>query len=442
MSAHVNDVRRSRGPNARPNRKPKRNYLLKPAYRSLGLPDINNLSEQELEAYLVKIRWGHQGEGIQVCPKCGCIDAHYRCASIGGWKCKGCAKHFTVLSGTRLHSMKDFNKKEIHVSKARTLISMAFHFVESKDGMSSREISGLYNYNHQTIHVLTLKIREALRETMSAEPLLKGYVQADAAYFIKYVRPGNAGLGAAMAAKAEQKNAGLLAGTDGDGHDAEYMDGQSKKQSPRVSPNMHALVVFVQAGQHTKRRYRVAMIKTENQVDLLTLGIKFCDKDAILVTDQHGGYGRFSIEFLEHLRVNHNTEFMTEDGVHTNLAENVFSRIRTAIQGAWHRMSIQNLEEYGWEIAWRLEMVGRDNKHQLDDLLRRLLTSGRSNRFIDYWNKSPNLHTRQATESGALKELAKGDVKIKRGRPSTSEGRLKSVAEIFTKTDDISTAKA
>lgn len=85
-------------------------------------------------------------------------------------------------------------------------------------------------------------------------------------------------------------------------------------------------------------------------------------------------------------------------------------------------------------------MVGRHNEHQLDDLLRRLLTSGRSNRFIDYWNKSPNLHTRQATESGALKEVAKGDVKMKRGHPSTSEGRLTSVAEIFKKTGDISTA--
>lgn len=36
---------------------------------------------------------------------------------------------------------------------------------------------------------------------MSAEPPLMGYVHVDAAYFIKYVRPSNAGLGAAMAAK-------------------------------------------------------------------------------------------------------------------------------------------------------------------------------------------------------------------------------------------------
>jgi hypothetical protein len=312
--------------------------------------------------------------------------------------------------------MKDRNQREVRVSKARSLMSMAFHFIEAKDGMSSREISGLHNYNHQTIHVLTLKIREALRETMSAEPQLTGYIQADAAYFIKYVRPSNIGLGAAMAAKAEQRNAGM--------NDEDDEDGTPKKKSPRVNPNMHALVVFVQAGQHTRRRYRIAMIETENQVDLMTMGTRFCAKDAVLITDQHGAYGRYSVEFQDHLRVNHNVEFMTDDGVHTNLAENVFSRIRTAIHGASHRMSVQNLEEYGWEIAWRLEMVGRDNKYQLDDLLRRLLTSGRPTRFADYWGKSPQLHPKQKVATGVLREIPKDEVKKKRGRPLKGSGRM------------------
>lgn len=48
-NVHVDGVRRFSGPNARPSRKPKRNYLLKPAYRTLGLPDINNMSDQDLE---------------------------------------------------------------------------------------------------------------------------------------------------------------------------------------------------------------------------------------------------------------------------------------------------------------------------------------------------------------------------------------------------------
>jgi transposase-like protein len=71
------------------------------------------------------------GNTVQTCPKCGCIDSHYRSQSIGGGKCKACAKQFTVFSGTRLHSMKDRNQHDARVSKARSLMSMAFHFIEA-----------------------------------------------------------------------------------------------------------------------------------------------------------------------------------------------------------------------------------------------------------------------------------------------------------------------
>ena len=329
--------RRSLGPDVRPDSKKKRNYLLTPAYRTTSLLEILGYTETQLAAYLEHIRWGGLGLGVQACPKCGSIDRHYRCASINGWKCKGCAKQFSVLSGTRVHGMK---------MSLKTFMSFAMHFMEAKDSMSSRELSGLHDLDYQTAHVLTLKVREAIRETMGSEGPLTGYVQADAAYFMKYVRPGNVGTGAALAAKEIQKNAGL----DEDG-----------KLPAKVNESMHALVVFVQAGQQCHRRYRIAMIKTENQVDLLTLGQQFCAKEAILVTDQHSAYNFFSGEFVAHHQVNHNKEFQTRDGVNTNLAENIFSRIRAAVHGAWHRMSVQNLVEYGWEVAWRQEMVGSDN---------------------------------------------------------------------------------
>jgi len=394
-------ARHDRGPDARPDRRPARNYLLKPQYRQISLVDLQRFSEHDAAGLLARLRWSTLGEGVQACPKCGSIGQHYRCASINGWKCRDCTKQFSVLSGTRLHSMK---------KPLKTFLSMALHFVEAKDSMSARELSGLHDLDHQTAHVITLKIREAIHETMEAEPPLQGYVQADAAYFIKYVRPGNVGNGAAMAAKKDQKNSGL---------------DEDAKAPATVSPNMHALVVFVQAAQQGRRRYRVAMVKTENQVDLLTLGQRFCTKDAILVTDQHSAYNFFSGEFVAHQRVDHSSEFMTVDGVNTNLAEGIFSRIRAAVHGAWHRMSIQNLVEYGWELAWRQEMVGRNNLEQLEDLLRRLMTSGRANRFVDYWNKRPDGHRTPKGEIGMIKEIDKAQVLKKRGRPAKGTVRPK-----------------
>jgi hypothetical protein len=285
----------------------------------------------------------------------------------------------------------------------KTFLSILFHFVEAKDGISSREASGLHDLNHQTVHVLTLKIREAIGETMSSEPLLFGHIQADAAYFMKYTKPENVGMGAANSAKYDQKNAGL----------------DENGKTPRtVSKNMHALVVFVQTGPQGHRRYRVATLKTEDQVDLLHLGQKFCSKDAILITDQHSGYNYFSGEFVGHHKVNHQREFMTADGIHTNQAEGFFARMRAAVAGAWHLTSVQNLELYGWEVAWRQTMVGRDNLSQLEDLTRRMLNSGRAKRFADYWNKRGDKVKATREDIGELVEVDKKDVRKRRGRPA------------------------
>lgn len=379
-----------------------RNYLLQPAYRQISLSDIAAMSEEQAVQYIARVRWGSHGSDRQVCPECGSIDSHYWCEGIKRWKCKGklCGKQFTVFSGTRFHRQK---------MSPKTFLSLLLHFVEAKDGISSRELSGLHGLNHQTAHVFTLKIREALRETLSAEPLLDGYVQADAAYFMKYRRPGNIGTGASLAAKKQQRNAGL------DEH------GRAPQS---VSENMHALVVFVQSGPQGGRRYRVAVIKTENQVDLLTLGQRFCALTAKLVTDQHSAYNFFTGAFDGHYRVNHSREFMTADGLHTNYAEGFFARMRAAQGGAWHRLTLQYLEEYAWEFAWRQSMPGRGNRTQLEDLLRRVLNSGRATRFGDYWRtrEEPREPIPQ-DDSGAVMEVDKALVPRKRGRPAADSVR-------------------
>lgn len=78
-------------------------------------------------------------------------------------------------------------------------------------------------------------------------------------------------------------------------------------------------------------------------------------------------------------------------------------------------------------------MVGRSNAEQMVDLLRRLLGSGRPNRFADYWGKRP-LPTEGSSSSedtGVAVEINKRELRKKMGRPSKK--RLgKSAGEITT----------
>jgi hypothetical protein len=391
-------ARRRRGPNVgKAPPQEKTNYLLKASYRTTSVQKLLQMSDDDARAFLERVRWSHLGDGKQVCPKCGTIDSHYWCKAPKRWRCRAkmCGHQFTVLQGTRLHGSK---------KPYQELLALLFEFVEGKDSVSARQLSGKYDLAYHTAYVLFMKVREVIADSMKAEPKLSGYIQADAAYFMKYVRPGNVGTGAALSAKRDQKNAGLDS------------DGKSKNT---VSPKMHALVVFVQTGPAGKRRYKVAVVKTENQVDLLTLGKEYCDRNALLTTDGHAGYNFYSGAFLQHHVVDHSTEFYSDDGIHTNLAEGFFSRMRSAESGAWHKVTLAHIEEYGWEFAWRQTMVTRSNLEQLEDLLARVLNTGRAVRYADYWRKSgmtPKPAVEPDGEAVAM-EVRKDSVPKRLGRP-------------------------
>jgi transposase-like protein len=389
----------------KPKRRFQNRYLLLADYRQLDLIKIIADGDLAALAFLARARWPNLPEGHQQCPYCQQRDAHYFSARRRIFKCRNrdCGKQFTVFSGTRLHSMK---------IKPTKFLSIAIHFLEAKNSLSARGLSGLHKMSHSPVHVLLLKFREAIRETMLAEPKLTGPVQADAAYFLKYVRPENVGTGASAAIKKVRREAGIT-GTE--------------KLPNKISPKIHALVVFVQVERGQPRRYKIAKVKTETQVDILALATSFCEKSSIIITDQHKAYNLLHGAFVR-LKVNHSQEFVTPEGVHTNHAEGFFSRMRHAQAGSWHQISLQYLEDYGWEMCWRQEMVGISNDRQLQDLLQRLLSIGPSVRFDNYWGKKPRGEKPDPDEVGKVVEIEKSKVKKKLGRPRKSSTKSASLA--------------
>ena len=383
-------------------RRQKKSHLLQSSYRTTDLLSLIGEGERGALDYLIKSRWGAVGGTSQVCPDCGTVGAHYWLESRQYWKCRerSCRGQFSIVSGTYLHSSK---------ISPTVLLSILFHFVEGKNSISARQISGLHGLSHQAAHVFLMKVRDAIRDSMLREPPLTGKIQADAAYFIKYKRPRNVGTGPAFAGKEEEKNAGL---------------NENAKATRFTHPNMHALVVFVQGGADG-RRYKLARLKTEGQVNIAELGKLFCAGEIEFTTDEHSGYSLLVGPTVKHYVILHSKEFQDANKRNTNNAESFFSRMRHAYRGAWHRTSIQNLEWYGWEFAWRQTMVGRSNERQLQDLLARVLAPFNERRFSDYWRKQPDRPKADPDEIGLVVEIDKRTIPKKRGRPRKGEVRLK-----------------
>jgi hypothetical protein len=390
---------RAKDPSSR-KRPQARSYLLNADYRELGLSDLP-LDDMGARELLERMRWGALGENKQACIHCGSIASHYRYKGRKLWKCRDllCNRQFSLLAGTRLHSIK--------IAPVQ-LVRILFHFVEAKDSISAREISGLYDLHYETAHTLLMKVREALRETQSAEPKLRGSIQADAAYFLRYQRPGNIGTGRALKEKTDQMNAGV--------------DELGKAAQKPHAKDMHALVIFVQTGAQKARQYKVAMVKTEEKADVEGLADLFCERGATIWTDQMKSYFILA-QTWEHAYVNHSKKFKNEEGVHTNFAENFFARMRASQWGAWHRLTVQHLIEYAWEVAWRLTMAGHSNGTQFRDLLRRLLTSNQGSRFVRGRRVSTTVGEDVAEERGFVVEIPKANLATRRGRPKAGVKR-------------------
>lgn len=79
-------------------------FLHSPAAKTLSLTRVLRMLDQEAAKALRAIRWADT-DGGPVCPECGCLE-HYNLKSRPLWKRKGCAKQFSLTSGTIFHSRK------------------------------------------------------------------------------------------------------------------------------------------------------------------------------------------------------------------------------------------------------------------------------------------------------------------------------------------------
>src|SRR6202000_1686959 len=76
-------------------------FLLSSRARTLSLTAVARMTEKDAETMFAAIRWD-ANNGKPVCPHCGSVEAYSARRPNGAprWRCKGCAKDFTLTSGT------------------------------------------------------------------------------------------------------------------------------------------------------------------------------------------------------------------------------------------------------------------------------------------------------------------------------------------------------
>ena len=160
-------------------------FLLSRTAKTLSLAQVFRMSDSMAEETFRKVRWA-ETNGAPVCPHCGGVDA-YECRRPNGslrFRCRACAKDFTLTSGTLFAS---------HKLPLRVYLAAIAIFCNEVKGKSALAISRDLGLAYKSAFVLLHKLREAMAAEYKNRMIGgEGKVaEVDGGYFGGYVKPSN-----------------------------------------------------------------------------------------------------------------------------------------------------------------------------------------------------------------------------------------------------------
>ncbi len=319
-------------------------FLLSKAAKTLSLAQVFRMSDSKAEETFRLVRWADTN-GSPVCPHCGGVDA-YECRRPNGslrFRCRACAKDFTLTSGTLFAS---------HKLPLRMYLAAIAIFCNEVKGKSALAISRDLGLAYKSAFVLLHKLREAMAAEFKARKIGgEGKVaEVDGAYFGGYVKPSN------------RKENRL---------DLRLASNQSGKRQCVViirERGGNSIPAIFQSESHAG-----AFIKSR-----VTHGTK-------LQADEAGSWDSLHRNF-EVARINHE-EAYSLDGACTNMAESYFSRLRRSEIGHHHHVAGAYLLRYAQESAWREDNRRVSNGEQVQRIVGLALTRRPSVDFSGYWQR-------------------------------------------------------
>jgi transposase-like protein len=255
----------------------------------------------------------------RVCPHCGTVDNSTelkgKSTRPGVYKCKDCAKPFSVTIGTI------FERSHIPLNKWM----LAMHLmVSSKKGISAHQLWRMLGFgSYRTAWFMAHRIREAMTTT-GALPPLGGegkIVEADETYFGRY--------DADTKAKTKPK---------GSKHHA-HKDRRVKR----------AVVALVERGGKS-RVFHVAEANRHTVEKIIRDNVHPASR---LHTDESRLYPQVGAEFASHETVKHSANEYARGDVNTNSAEGFFGVFKKGMKGVYQHCSEKHLQRYVTEFEFR-----------------------------------------------------------------------------------------
>lgn len=313
-------------------------FLLSPAAKTLSLTKVLRMTDRDAETAFRAVRWPDTN-GEPVCPRCSGT-AHYHLAARKLWKCKGCAKQFSLTSGTIFHSRK---------LSLRDILGAIAIFTNGAKGYSALQLSRDLCCDYKSCFVLLHKLRESIALARS-EGALKGDVEIDGAYFGGHVRPEN-----------EAKNR----------KDLRRKENQSGKRQS---------VVVVR-----ERDGRAVAQAVAREADGVAVARALIAEGSTVHADEASHWDQLAANFPIK-RINHQHAY-SMDGACTNQAESFFSRMRRAEIGTHHHIAGPYLSAYATELAWRENARRQPNGNQFTMLVSAATVAPKSASWCGYWQR-------------------------------------------------------
>lgn len=296
-------------------------------------------SEKSAIDLIIKTKYN----GTYVCPFCGCVHNIYRDTAHDGKDlyCNNCKSHFSVLTGTIFENT--------HLDIRMWLYAINLVLV-AKKGISACQLQrelGMKSYKG------AWRMLRLIRECMGREDYkdtFEAIVEVDETYVGGKPRKGNVHFERETAEKFNKRGRGSKSKTP--------VIGVKERSTGRV----HCVVATTNAdGRKLTGKQLLSVL---NDV---------CKEGTTVMTDQYSGYNIIDKGRTENTKnfvrimVNHEVEYSSGDGKHTNGIESFWAIVKRGVYGVYHHVSVKHMQTYMNEFSFRM------NHRKVEDGFKALL---------------------------------------------------------------------